>query len=213
MRLPELPELLSLAGARYEAEEVYPPAEAVFRAYELCPPAAVKVVIVGQDPYHEPGQANGLAFSVPVGVTLPPSLRNILREVANEYPEAAATPTSGDLTPWARQGVLLLNTTLTVLRGQAGAHRHLGWQRLTQATLTALAARGGVAFLLWGNDARAFVNVIAEHSNAQAPNLVLEAAHPSPLSARRGFFGCNHFRQVNEWLARQGRQAIDWHSL
>ncbi|UZP67032.1 uracil-DNA glycosylase [Desulfovibrio mangrovi] len=209
-----LPVLEAVAGLRGKGT-VYPPEELVFNALHLTPLESVRVVIVGQDPYHGPGQAHGLSFSVPAeaiaaGAKMPPSLRNIFKEIDAEFQQdgGGSEPLvhSTDLTRWARQGVLLLNTTLTVAAGKAGSHAGLGWSSITDdiiATASALCAPS--VFLLWGSHAQqkaALVNT--------ARHLVLESAHPSPLSAYRGFFGCGHFRQANEWLAAQGRGVVEW---
>jgi len=179
-----------------------PPPERIFRALELTPRPAVRVVILGQDPYPAAGRATGLAFAFPPGERPRHSLANILREVADDTGRA---PASGDLEGWARQGVLLLNTVLTVPVGHAGGHRGLGWQRLTREVLAAVAGDGPRAFLIWGND--------SQNTAADLPrdgHLFLEAAHPSPLSAYRGFLGARPFSAVNEWLAARGAAAIDW---
>jgi uracil-DNA glycosylase len=195
--------------ARFLAERrggaIYPPEP--MRALQLTPMDAVRAVIVGQDPYHGAGQAHGLAFSVPAGVALPPSLRNIYTELAREY---GAAPRSGDLTPWARQGVLLLNAVLTVDDGQPGSHAGQGWEQLTDTLIAALGAAGRPrAFLLWGAHAQR----AARHIDAAAGHLVLTANHPSPLSARRPpqpFIGCGHFACVNAFLRARGEAPIDW---
>lgn len=189
----------SAAGVR-----VYPPAGRIFAAFDNTPFDEVKVVIVGQDPYHGPGQANGLSFSVNPGIEIPPSLRNIFKEIHDDTGERI--PASGDLSGWARQGVLLLNSTLTVREHQPKSHAGLGWERFTDAAIHALAEkREGLVFLLWGSDAirkGAFI--------PRSRHLVLTAPHPSPLSAYRGFFGCRHFSQANRYLADQGKQPIRW---
>jgi uracil-DNA glycosylase len=187
------------AGRRF-----YPPADKVFNALHLTPFEDVRVVILGQDPYHGPGQAMGLCFSVPAGVPLPPSLRNIYDELQQEL--GLARPTSGDLTPWAERGVLLLNAVLTVAPGQAASHAGNGWERFTDRAIAALSERReGVVFLLWGRYAQqkgAIVDTGRHH--------VLTAAHPSPLSASNGFFGCGHFSRANALLEASGREAVDW---
>ncbi len=196
---------------RAAGKPVFP--HAVFHALHLTPPDAVKVVILGQDPYHGTGvvdgleipQAHGLAFSVPEGVKVPPSLRNIFKEIGAEY-GVAPTRASGNLEGWARQGVLLLNTVLTVEQGQAASHAKRGWEAVTDWVIHALAAsRPNLVFLLWGSHAQAKRALLEDQTHC-----VLEAPHPSPLSAHRGFLGCGHFRQANDWLERHGRGGIDW---
>ena len=204
------PPLRALAGF-LEAEEadgrtIYPPRESRLRALELTALGDVRVVILGQDPYHGPGQAMGLAFSVPCGVRIPPSLTNIYKELARDL--ALPRPASGDLTPWARQGVLLLNTVLTVRAGEAGSHRGRGWEALTDAVFAAVAARAApTVFVLWGSAAQAKAGLIAA---AGPQHRVLIAPHPSPLSVYRGFLGCGHFGQANAFLERAERGAINW---
>ncbi|MBQ7566412.1 MAG: uracil-DNA glycosylase [Oscillospiraceae bacterium] len=184
---------------------VYPPRERVFAALKLTPPEAVRVVILGQDPYHEPGQAHGPAFSVPDGVKLPPSLKNIYKELQSDLGIARA---SGDLTGWAEQGVLLLNTVLTVRRGEANSHKNFGWQTVTDAIAAAIAELPQpVAFLLWGAQAQ---EKAALARASKYPRLVLCSPHPSPLSAYRGFFGSRPFSQINEFLSKNGEKPIDW---
>lgn len=185
--------------------EVYPAQEQVFRALELCPPEKTRVVILGQDPYHEPGQAHGLAFSVPDGTPLPPSLRNIFKELNDDLGIAPAA--SGDLTRWAQQGVLLLNTVLTVTRAQANSHKQFGWQRFTDAVIAAAGALDHpVAFVLWGAQAQKKQALITDC----APRLILCAPHPSPLSSYRGFFGSKPFSRINDFLAANNEPAIRW---
>ena len=194
-----------VAAARASAE-VYPPAEETFRALALTPPAAVRAVILGQDPYHGPGQANGLAFSVRPGVPLPPSLRNIYRELRDDL--GTGGPAGGDLTPWARQGVLLLNTVLTVERGKANSHRDLGWQTFTDAVIAAVAGLPQpVAFVLWGSQAQ---KKAAAAAASPYPRLVLQGPHPSPLSAYRGFFGSRPFSKINDFLTARGEKPLDF---
>ena len=192
-------------------QTVYPAQEDLLRALRLTPPQAVRVVILGQDPYHGEGQAHGLAFSVPADKPLPRSLGNIFKEIQSDVDAGAPLPdASPDLTRWARQGVLLLNTVLSVAAGKAHSHARLnedgGWQALTHAVLEAV-ARGSrpVAVLLWGRPAQAFAPLFAT-----SRHLVLCAAHPSPLSASRGFFGCRHFSRVNAWLRQRGEEEIRW---
>ncbi|MFC4161564.1 uracil-DNA glycosylase [Chitinimonas lacunae] len=182
---------------------IYPPRPRWYAALEAVAPAEVKVVILGQDPYHGPGQAHGLSFSVPAGVALPPSLRNIFKEISQEFGKA---PQSGDLSNWAKQGVLLLNSVLTVEAGRAGSHQKRGWERFTNALIARLALeREGVVFMLWGAYAEAKATLIDP-----ARHLVLRSPHPSPLSAHRGFFGNGHFAAANAYLAEHGVEPIDW---
>lgn len=199
------PTLQQLLHAEQSAGAVvYPPRELIFAAFERTPLDQARVVIVGQDPYHGPGQATGLAFSVPRDVPVPPSLRNVFTELGTDL--GVERPAHGDLSSWADQGVLLLNTSLTVRAGEAGSHAGRGWERLTNAALTALATeRDELVFLLWGRHAQ----IRAEFIDADR-HLVLQAAHPSPLSAARGFFGCRHFSQANAYLQACGASAIDW---
>ena len=180
------------------------------KALELTPLEKVKVVILGQDPYHGPGQAMGLSFSVPEGVKLPPSLRNIYKELAADL--GVDAPASGDLTGWARQGVLLLNNTLTVEQGQAGSHAGRGWDAITDACVAAVAARDVPSvFILWGSHAQAKAKRIAGLKTG--PHLVVESPHPSPLSAHRGFFGSKPFSRANDFLTQHGRGKVDWAAL
>ncbi len=196
--------LESFVNEAYASTECYPPRDKIGEAFRLCPWEAVKVVILGQDPYHEPGQAMGLSFSVPAGVKLPPSLRNIYKEVTADT--GKVMPESGDLTRWASQGVLLLNATLTVERGKAGSHAHKGWEQLTDAAIHTLSSqREGLVFLLWGNYARQKRLLIDA-----GRHLILESAHPSPLSAWQGFFGNHQFTRANAYLEAQGKTSIDW---
>ena len=184
---------------------VFPPAPDVFAALNLTAPEDVRCVILGQDPYHEPGQAMGLAFSVPQGERLPPSLRNIFTELHTDL--GLPQPSGGDLTPWAERGVLLLNTVLTVGRGAANSHAAWGWQRFTDAVLAAMAALPQpVAFVLWGAQAQKKRPLL----QSAAPRLVLCAPHPSPLSSYRGFFGSRPFSQINAFLQENGEQPVDW---
>ena len=199
--------LVAFVKDAYSKGVVYPPGRFIFEAFNRTPFDKVKAVIIGQDPYHNPRQAHGLCFSVQQGVELPPSLVNIYKELEAEF----STPfsgRSGDLSHWADQGVLLLNATLTVSGGanMAGSHQGRGWERFTDAAIRALAERRDhIVYMLWGSYAQrkaAFVD--------RTRNLVLECAHPSPLSAYRGFFGCNHFRRCNEYLAANGAEPIRW---
>jgi uracil-DNA glycosylase len=185
---------------------IYPPGRLIFNALDSTPFETVRVVILGQDPYHGPGQAHGLCFSVPDGVDLPPSLVNIYREIHEDL--GCAIADSGNLQSWARQGVLLLNAVLTVERGRAGSHQGKGWERFTDRVVRELNdARENLVFLLWGSYAKNKGAVID-----RGRHLVLTAPHPSPLSAHRGFFGCRHFSKANAWLERHGLVPIDWSS-
>ena len=193
-----------LGDERAAGHAIFPPMRQVFAAFDHTPFDAVRVVVVGQDPYHGPGQAMGLSFSVPRGVVVPPSLRNMFRELADDL--GIDPPTHGDLTHWADQGVLLLNTSLTVRAHEAASHAGKGWERLTDAAIQALAdQREGLVFLLWGRHAQAKRSMI-DHRR----HLVLTAPHPSPLSASKGFFGCRHFSQANAYLVEHGSASIDW---
>lgn len=186
----------------------YPPGSKIFNAFDSTPFDKVKVVILGQDPYHEPGQAMGLCFSVPDGVMVPPSLVNIIKEINSDLGTAIPL-TNGNLTGWAEQGVLLLNATLTVRAHQAGSHQRHGWELFTDAAIRALSERRqGLVFLLWGSYAISKAQFID-----RSRHLVLTAPHPSPLSAYRGFFGCRHFSQCNAYLVQQGLPPIDWAML
>ena len=206
------PEARRLGGFLRAEEDagkaIYPPQGSRLRALELTPLDAVKVVILGQDPYHGPGQAMGLSFSVPGGVKHPPSLRNIFKELADDC--GIAPPTSGDLTTWAERGVLLLNNSLTVEAGQAGSHAGRGWDAITDACVAAVAARAEPAvFILWGSHAQAKASRIAE-LNAPTRHCVIRSPHPSPLSAHRGFFGSKPFSRANAFLEEAGRDPVDW---
>ena len=201
------PYFASLAGRLHEEKRdgytIYPPGGQIFRAFELTPLDEVRVVILGQDPYHGPGQAMGLSFSVPDGVAAPPSLKNIFREIETDLGITMSGRTN--LEPWARQGVLLLNAVLTVRAGQAASHGGYGWMEFTDAVIRCINEHcSGVVFLLWGNFARSKRELIDT-----SKHYVLEAAHPSPL-ARGAFFGCRHFSQTNAILASQGKSPIDW---
>jgi uracil-DNA glycosylase len=207
--LPELSAPYFAALKAFLLEErtrhtVHPNGRDIFRAFELTPFDAVKVVILGQDPYHGSGQAHGLCFSVPEGVPAPPSLGNIFAELQRDL--GLARPHHGDLSSWARQGVLLLNATLTVREDQAASHQGKGWERFTDTAITHLCReRAGIVFLLWGRSAQQKAALI----DAQRHH-VLHAPHPSPLSAHRGFIGCGHFSKANALLAGQGQAPIDW---
>ena len=201
---PYFKELTDFVRAEYAAHTVYPAGRNIFSAFDLCPFDRVKVVIIGQDPYHEPGQAHGLCFSVQDGTPFPPSLRNIFKEISDDL--GRPVPPSGDLTRWARQGVLLLNATLTVRAGMAGSHQGHGWEQFTDAVIRELnSARTGLVFILWGGYAKKKGAIID-----LGRHLVLSSAHPSPLSAYNGFFGNHHFSLTNEWLTAHGQTPIEW---
>lgn len=198
--------LFERVDGAYAAAEVYPPREDLFSAFALTPPERVRVVILGQDPYHEPGQAHGLAFSVREGVKLPPSLVNIYKE--RESDVGVPFSACGDLTHWAEQGVFLLNTALTVERGRANSHKNYGWQAFTDHVTASLAdLPQPIAFVLWGAQAQKKAAVAAD---SKYPRLVLQGPHPSPLSAYRGFFGSQPFSKINAFLADHGEQPIEW---
>lgn len=184
---------------------IFPPGSLIFNAFNLTPFDAVKVVILGQDPYHGKGQAHGLSFSVQKGVKPPPSLQNILKELKSDL-DITVSEGQGDLTPWAQQGVLLLNASLTVLEGKPMSHAKIGWSIFTDAVIKAISThRENVVFLLWGmfaHDKQALID--------ETKHLVLKAAHPSPLSAFRGFFGCRHFSRTNEYLLKHGKEPVNW---
>lgn len=189
----------------YKDKEVFPPVNEVFKALDLVSYEDVKVVILGQDPYHGEGEAHGLAFSVKKGIKIPPSLRNIFKELKKEYPHFEI-PKNGELYPWAKEGVLLLNTTLTVEKDKANSHNKIGWQFFTDEIIKKLNEREKpVVFILWGKFAISKKMLITNPTH-----LVLESPHPSPLSASRGFFGNNHFLKVNDFLKSKGIKEIDW---
>lgn len=201
---PYFDELVEFVKAEYASTTVFPAGRNIFRAFDKCPLDRLKVVIIGQDPYHGEGQANGLCFSVSEGVPFPPSLQNILKEVHDDT--GAEMPTSGELDRWAEQGVLLLNAVLTVRAHEAASHAGKGWERFTDAVVRAIAERKeGVVYMLWGNYAQK-KGAIADPER----NLILRAVHPSPLSAYRGFFGCRHFSMANDYLVKQGKEPINW---
>lgn len=201
---PYFAELAEFVKKEYETKTVYPPPKEIFRAFDLCPFESVKVVILGQDPYHGPKQANGLAFAVHQGVRNPPSVQNIFKEIEGDLDHAVSR--DGDLSRWAKQGVLLLNATLTVRAGAAGSHQHVGWEQFTDAAIEALSReRERLVFMLWGNYAKQKGAVIDREKH-----LVLEAAHPSPFAADKGFFGCKHFSKANDYLAKHGQKPIEW---
>lgn len=201
---PYYKELYTRIKTEYETRTIYPPAEDLFSAYAKTPLSKVKVVIIGQDPYHEPGQAHGMCFSVKPGIETPPSLVNIYKELQDDL--GLYIPNNGYLEKWAEQGVLLLNTVLTVRAHAANSHKGLGWEEFTDASIKAVNELDHpVVYLLWGSNARAkkeFLN--------NPKHLVLEAPHPSPLSAYRGFFGCKHFSKCNDFLIKNSQSPIDW---
>jgi uracil-DNA glycosylase len=201
---PYFTQLTDFVRHEYTGKTIYPPAKLIFNAFDLCPFDKVKVVIIGQDPYHGPGQAHGLCFSVNKGVAFPPSLINIFKEIESDL--GKPMPANGDLTRWADQGVLLLNATLTVRAHQAGSHQNKGWETFTDAAIRYLAEeRENLVFLLWGAYAQkkgAFID--------RSLHLVLSSAHPSPLSAYNGFFGNKHFSRTNQYLTEHGQTPIDW---
>jgi len=198
--------LLQTIHSLRQEQRVYPPDPDVFRALELTPFELVSVVILGQDPYHREGQAHGLAFSVPEGVKVPPSLRNIFKEIAADVYADAPPPFSSDLSRWARQGVLLLNAALTVEANRAGSHQTLGWHKVTDALIEALSEKlSHIVFMLWGAHAQTKSTLIDPKRHC-----LLQSVHPSPLSAYRGFFGCRHFSRANAYLQANGRDPIDW---
>lgn len=196
--------LTQYVRSEYRSGVVYPPGNEIFAAFDACPFEQVKVVLLGQDPYHEPGQAHGLCFSVNDGIPFPPSLVNIFKEIESDL--GVTIPASGNLMRWAKQGVLLLNATLTVKAHQAGSHQNKGWETFTDAVIHKLAdEREHIVFLLWGSYAQrkgAFID--------RSKHLVLQSPHPSPLSAYRGFFGNKHFSRANDYLARHGITPIEW---
>ncbi|HJV32557.1 MAG TPA: uracil-DNA glycosylase [Patescibacteria group bacterium] len=201
---PYFKELAGFVRGAYVAKTVYPPPKCVFNALDSVAFEDVRVVVLGQDPYHGPGQAHGLCFSVPDGVPKPPSLQNIFKEIHQDL--GLPIPKSGNLEHWAKQGVLLLNATLTVEAGQAGSHQGKGWEEFTDAVIRKLSeGREGLVFLLWG----AYAQKKGAHID-RAKHLVLEAPHPSPLSAHNGFFGCRHFSKTNAYLVSHGGAPIAW---
>ena len=202
---PYFANLVQMVRQEYSQYRCYPPGPLIFNAFNLCPFDKVKVVIIGQDPYHEPGQAMGLSFSVPDGVPMPPSLINIFKEI--EMDLGKPMPASGNLTRWAEQGVMLLNATLTVRAHLAGSHQRRGWETFTDAAIKALSdGREHLVFILWGGYARSKAALID-----QTRHLVVQSVHPSPLSANRGgWFGNHHFSHANAYLQAHGQQPIDW---
>lgn len=201
---PYFKNLQAFLTEEYNTHTIYPQAENIFNALNYCKYEDVNVMIIGQDPYHQPGQAHGLSFSVQDGVALPPSLKNIFKEIENDLD---ITPiNSGNLIRWAKQGVLLLNTVLTVRRDQPNSHKGKGWENFTTRVIELINAKTSpVVFLLWGGNAKAFEGLIDN-----SKHYVLKSAHPSPLSAYNGFFGCKHFSKTNEILEKIGKKPIDW---
>ena len=201
---PYFSELVSFVRSEYASTTIYPAGKNIFRAFDKCPLESLKVVIIGQDPYHGVGQANGLCFSVDDGVQFPPSLQNIFKEVCEDV--GSVMPTSGNLDRWAEQGVLLLNSVLTVRAHQAASHAGRGWEQFTDAVVKAIAERKeGVVYMLWGNYAQRKGQIADPRRN-----LILKSVHPSPLSVYRGFFGCKHFSQANAYLQSVGKTPIQW---
>ncbi len=201
---PYFEELIRFVKAEYATQRIYPRGSNIFRAFDKCPFERLKVVVIGQDPYHGPGQANGLCFSVAPGVPFPPSLQNIFKEVADDT--GTPVPASGDLDRWAEQGVLLLNSVLTVREHQAASHAGRGWETFTDAVVRTInERRDGIVYMLWGSYAQR-KGAIADPTR----NCILKAVHPSPLSVYRGFFGCRHFSQANAYLAAHGQEPIRW---
>ena len=201
---PYFAQLVSFVHSEYATHRIFPRGSNIFRAFDKCPFDKLKVVIIGQDPYHGEGQANGLCFSVNPGVPFPPSLQNIFQEVSNDT--GAPIPADGDLDRWAEQGVLLLNAVLTVRAHEAASHAGKGWERFTDAVVQAIAQhKQGIVYMLWGNYAQRKAAMVDPQKNC-----ILKSVHPSPLSAHRGFFGCRHFSQANQYLTQTGRTPIVW---
>ena len=206
----EFKKLAEFVRNEYLNKTVYPPPKDLFKAFNETPFNKVRVVILGQDPYHNPNQAHGLAFSVPKGVPAPPSLLNIFKEICAELPKSSTcklpVQEKTDLTRWAKQGVFLLNAVLTVLKNAPTSHTGVGWEEFTDYVIKTLSdKRENLVFMLWGSYARGKKNLIDEHKH-----LILEAPHPSPLSANRGFFGCGHFKKANKYLKDKGLEPVDW---
>jgi uracil-DNA glycosylase len=201
---PYFEQLIEFVKQEYQTNAIYPPGKEIFRAFDCADFDQIKVVIIGQDPYHGPGQANGLCFSVRDGVTMPPSLKNIFKEIQNDL--GKPIPKSGELERWAKQGVLLLNATLTVRASTPGSHQNKGWETFTDAVIKQISdQKNNIVFLLWGAYAQKKGEIIDRNKH-----LVLMSAHPSPFSADRGFFGCKHFSKTNEYLKSKGLKEIDW---
>jgi len=201
---PYFEQLVGFVRSEYARTTIYPAGRNIFRSFDKCSFENLKVLIIGQDPYHGAGQANGLCFSVNDGVEFPPSLRNIFKEIHDDI--GTPVPRSGNLDRWAEQGVLLLNSVLTVRAGQAASHAGKGWEQFTDAVVRAVAERKrGIVYMLWGNYAQRKGSIANP-----ADNLILKSAHPSPLSANAGFFGCRHFSKANEYLKAAGKEPIVW---
>ncbi len=201
---PYFAELINFVKSEYARTTVYPEGRNIFNAFNLCPFDNVKVVLLGQDPYHEPMQAHGLCFSVQDGVAFPPSLKNIFKEISDDL--GIAEPQSGNLERWAKQGVFLLNSVLTVRAHEAASHQNKGWETFTDSVIKTISDHcDGVVFMLWGGFARSKAKLID-----RSKHLILETAHPSPLSVYRGFWGCKHFSKANEWLKSKGKTEIEW---
>ncbi len=198
-------ELMVFVKSEYASKTCFPPLKNIFSAFEACPWSSLKVVLLGQDPYHAAGQANGLCFSVNTNIALPPSLKNIFKEINSDL--GIPVPKDGDLFRWAKQGVLLLNSTLTVRNGEAGSHQGKGWEKFTNAVIKRISTeKKNVVFLLWGGYSRAKAKLID-----QSKHLILESEHPSPLSANRGYwFGNKHFSKCNKYLSSKGMKEINW---
>ncbi|MEK6781538.1 MAG: uracil-DNA glycosylase [Bacteroidota bacterium] len=197
-------ELTGFIKQEYRTQTIYPPGKEIFRAFDCCDFNDLKVVIIGQDPYHGPGQANGLCFSVRDGIRMPPSLLNIFKEIQNDL--SKPIPQSGDLERWAKQGVLLLNATLTVRSSVPGSHQYKGWESFTDAVIKKISnEKDHVVFMLWGAYAQQKGELID-----RSKHYVLMSAHPSPFSANRGFFGCKHFSKANDYLKSKGLKEIEW---
>lgn len=196
--------LVSFVKDEYKTQTIYPPGKLIFNAFDKCPIEKLKVVIIGQDPYHGPGQAHGLCFSVPEGIKFPPSLRNIFKEISGDI--GTPIPESGNLERWAEQGVMLLNATLTVRASNAGSHQKKGWETFTDAVIKKISEeKENVVFLLWGAYAQKKEELIDT-----SKHFVLKSVHPSPLSASRGFFGNHHFSRTNEYLKAKGLEPVEW---
>lgn len=197
-------DITNLIQKAYKEEIVFPPKESVLKSLQLTPIENIKVVILGQDPYHGEGEANGLAFSVNKGVRIPPSLKNIYKELKDDL--GIEIPTHGDLSNWAKQGVLLLNSVLTVIKDRPGSHKNIGWQEYTDSLISEISKnRDHIVFILWGNYAQSKTPLIDTNKH-----LIISSPHPSPFSARKGFFGSKPFSKSNEWLKKKGIKEIDW---